>query len=180
MVPENGGTAWLLSPKAIMESSSSKNLAPPPPAHNSDSSAVQVMLLLVMKGQRGGTRARYAPARLFSASSLGQLLVRGGLPSAIINELRAPQSGLITTLIDLIPFSVPLASANRPGPGGEGGRMGAGGPGEVERRGGAGGRGARAGGPSLGLDMAEGVKSAALQLVGVTGDLRFTLGLQVG
>lgn len=136
-------------------------------------------MLLVRKGQHGGTRARYAPARLFSASSLGQLLVRGSLPSAITNELRAPHTGLITTLVDLIPFSVPLVSANRSGAGGEGGRVAAGGSGEVERRGGAGGRGGRAGGPGVGLDMAEGVKSAALQLVGVTGDLRFTLGLQV-
>ncbi|GFR40908.1 hypothetical protein Agub_g1563, partial [Astrephomene gubernaculifera] len=65
----------------------------------SDPAAQRVLLLLVRRGTRGGTRARFATARLFAAATLGQLAVQGAIPASSLPELLSPDSGLPAALL---------------------------------------------------------------------------------
>eukprot|EP00798_Chlamydomonas_sp_ICE-L_P028881 gene28882-32073_t len=126
----------------------------------SDPSGVRVLLAIVKRGQKGGTRARFAAARLFAAATLGQLIVQDRVDSDRVDELMKPENGIVSVLVDLMTLAVPPVQ--------QGGR------GDVRGSGGRGGRG--------GTDMAQimdTARSAALQSAGLMGDLRCTLGLQV-
>ena len=50
------------------------SLSPPP----ADPTCLKVMMLVARRGLKSGTRARFNPARLFAAITLGQLAVQGG------------------------------------------------------------------------------------------------------
>ncbi|GLI68862.1 hypothetical protein VaNZ11_013407, partial [Volvox africanus] len=76
-----------------------------------DTAAHRVLLLLVRRGTRGGTRARYAPARVFAAATLGQLAVQGGMPSSELSELLSPENGLPAALLDLATLALPTSSS---------------------------------------------------------------------
>ena len=91
----------------------------------------------------------------------------GLVPEPLVAPMLKSDTGVVSTLVDLMTLAIPPQHGPPCGAGGA-----AGGGGRMRPGGGGGSAGAFS-------DLLDSARSAALQMVGITGDLRCTLGLQV-
>ncbi|GAX79755.1 hypothetical protein CEUSTIGMA_g7196.t1 [Chlamydomonas eustigma] len=150
----------------------------------SNVTSLRVLLAAVKKGQRrGGTKARFAGSRMMSALTLGQLVVQGLVEPSFLHRLLDPDSGIMSSLVDLIPLALPQFRRSL-GPvtrykHNQGGYQARGIGGTVPQQGKGQQAGPGGGSGRINAIYTSGPWDAVLDMLGVSsGDMRYAMGLQ--